>query len=126
MSKSKFTGLIFMMLFSIMGIIWVQIRWINNAVGIRNENFDYYVTASIRQAAEAIESSRRMNSFFDNFMMPLASNEDTVPDITSYFSMNSYSAGSDGKMSVRVTNQSVTQNPGEAPVITIHDTIYYC
>jgi len=56
MSKSKFTGLIFMMLFSILGIIWVQIRWINKAVGIRNENFDYYVTASIRQAAEAIES----------------------------------------------------------------------
>ncbi len=124
MNKNKFIGLIFMMLFSIMGIIWVQIRWINKAVGIRNENFDYYVTASIRQAAEAIESSRKMNSFFDNFMMPLAANEDTVTDITSYFSMNSYSAGSDGKMSVRVTNQSVTQSPGEAPVVTIHDTIY--
>ena len=124
MSKSKFTGLIFMMLFSILGIIWVQIRWINKAVGIRNENFDYYVTASIRQAAEAIESSWRMNNFFDDFMMSSASGEDTVPDITSYFSMNSFSAGSDGKMSVRITNQSVTQNPGEAPVVTIHDTIY--
>lgn len=124
MSKNKFIGLIFMMLFSIIGIIWVQIRWINKAVGIRNENFDYYVTASIRQAAEAIESSWRMNSFFNDFMVPLASNDDTVSDMTSYFRMNSFSTGPDGKISIRVTNQSVTQSPGEKPVVMIHDTIY--
>jgi two-component system, OmpR family, phosphate regulon sensor histidine kinase PhoR len=124
MNRSKFAGLIFMMLFSIIGIIWVQVRWIWNAVGIRNENFDFYVTSSIREAANSIESSRKMN-FFDDFMFPGAtSSGDTANDITSYFSMNSYSTGSNGNISVRITNQSVTQNPGEAPVVTIHDTIY--
>ncbi len=124
MNKNKFIGLIFMMLFSIVGIIWVQIRWINKAVGIRNENFDYYVTASIRQAAEAIESSWRMNSFFNDFMVPLASNDDTASDMTSYFRMNSFSTGPDGRISIRVTNQSVTQSAGGKPVVTTHDTIY--
>ncbi|MCU0461413.1 MAG: HAMP domain-containing histidine kinase [Bacteroidales bacterium] len=124
MNRSKFAGLIFMMLFSIIGIIWVQIRWIRNAVGIRNENFDFYVTSSIREAANSIESSRKMN-FFDDFLFQgTASAGDTSNDITSYFSVNSYSTGGNGNISVRITNQSVTQNPGEAPVVTIHDTIY--
>ncbi|MCX6332836.1 MAG: HAMP domain-containing sensor histidine kinase [Bacteroidia bacterium] len=125
MNKSKFAGLIFMMLLSIIGITWVQIVWIRNAIGIRNENFDYFVTVSIRDAANSIESSRKMNNFFDDFMSPgAASFGDTASDITSYFSMNSYSTGSDGKLNVRVTNQSVTQNQGGTPVVTIHDTIY--
>lgn len=119
-----FTGLVFMMLFSIIGIIWVQIRWINKAVGIRNENFDFYVTASIREAAEALESSWRMNSFFDDFMFSSSQEVDTSANITGYLSMNSYSAGSDGTVRIQITNQSFTQNPGEEPVITVHDTIY--
>jgi two-component system, OmpR family, phosphate regulon sensor histidine kinase PhoR len=124
MSKKKFIVLIFMMLFSILGIIWVQVRWISKAVGIRNENFDYYVTASIRDAVASLESSRRMNSFFNDFSFPQNIGNDSLSGVTSYFSMNSVSSGSDGKMSVRITNQSVTQNPGEEPVVTVHDTIY--
>ena len=124
MNRSKFAGLIFMMVISTIGITWVQIIWIRNAVGIRNENFDYYVTASIREAAAAIESSRKMN-FFDDFMFPgTISRTDTSGDITSYFSMNSITSSGNGRMSVRITNQSVTRNPGEEPVITIQDTIY--
>lgn len=124
MSRKLFTGLVFMMLFSIIGIIWVQIRWINKAVGIRNENFDFYVTASIREAAEALESAWRMNSFFDDFMFSSSQEVDTSANITGYLSMNSYSAGSDGTVRIQITNQSFTQNPGEEPVITVHDTIY--
>ncbi|MCU0455341.1 MAG: HAMP domain-containing histidine kinase [Bacteroidales bacterium] len=124
MNRKLFTGLVFMMLLSIIGIIWVQIRWINKAVGIRNENFDFYVTASIREAAESLESTWRMNNFFDDFMFSSAQDPDTSANISGYLSMNSYSAGSDGTVRIQITNQSFTQNPGEAPVITIHDTIY--
>ena len=67
MNRMKFTGLIIMMLLSIIGIIWVQIVWIRNAVGIRNENFNNAVIVSLNNAANAIESSRKMN-FFNNFI----------------------------------------------------------
>jgi hypothetical protein len=124
MNKGKFTGLIFMMLFSIIGIIWVQLKWIKNAIGIRNENFDYYVNASIRDAANAIESSRKM-SFINDFMFPESSSlNDTSTDITSYIRMGSYSSDEGGNFSVRITNQSVTQSPGKDPVVITHDTIY--
>jgi two-component system phosphate regulon sensor histidine kinase PhoR len=124
MNRKLFTGLVFMMLFSIVGIIWVQIRWINKAVGIRNENFDYYVTASIREAAEALESSWRMNSFFDGFLFSSVQEDDTSANVSGYLSMNSFTTGSDGTVRIQITNQSFTRNPGEEPVITVHDTTY--
>ena len=68
MNKKKFAWLIFMMLFSIIGIIWVQIIWIRNAVEVRNESFDYAVNASLGNAANAIETSRKMD-FFNNFLL---------------------------------------------------------
>jgi two-component system, OmpR family, phosphate regulon sensor histidine kinase PhoR len=124
MNRKKFMWLIFMMLFSIIGIIWVQIIWINNAVGIRNENFDYYVNTSIHDAASAIESSRKM-SFFNEFMFPQTSSfNDTSADITSYIKMGTYSSAEGGNFSVRITNQSVTQSPGKDPVVVTHDTTY--
>ena len=57
-----------MMLLSIIGIIWVQIVWISNAVSIKNESFNYAVSHSLSNAANAIESSRNMN-FFNNLMI---------------------------------------------------------
>lgn len=124
MNRSKFTGLIFMMLFSIIGIIWVQVIWIEKAININNKNFDYYAIASIRDAANSIESSRKMD-FLNNFVSPGSSTpESNGVDITSYLSSGSYSSGSNGTVSVHITNQSVTQNPGEDPVITVYDTSY--
>jgi two-component system phosphate regulon sensor histidine kinase PhoR len=124
MNKSKFTGLIIMMVFSIIGITWVQIVWIRNAIGIRNENFDYFATSSIRDAANSIESTRKMN-FLSDYMFPGTSSfDDTIADISGYINLGNLSAGSNGGVSVRITNQSVTQNPGEAPVITFYDTTY--
>ena len=61
MSRKKFIGLIFMMLFSLAGIIWVQLIWIRNAINIRNESFNAIASASINDAARSIESSRKMN-----------------------------------------------------------------
>jgi hypothetical protein len=125
MNKSKFVGLIFMMVLSLIGITWIQLWWIRGAINVRNENFDYLVTTGIREAAGAIETSRKINNFFSDFISPGNDVfEDSIGDITSFFKTGSYSTGSNGKMSVRITNQSITQNPGEAPVITFHDTVY--
>lgn len=123
MNRKKFIWLIFMMLLSLIGIIWVQSIWIRNVVGVLNENFDYYVNSSLRDAADAIESSRKMN-FFNNFMVPATDIfSDSTKDLTGYASTQSYSIGNGGNFSVRITNQSVTQSPGQAPVIITHDTI---
>ncbi len=124
MSRKKFIGLIFMMLFSIVGIIWVQLIWIRNAIKIRNDSFDAWVGTSINDAAQSIESSRKM-SFFNDYLLkePIEHvNEDAV--ISGYMNIESYSMGSDGNFSLRITNQSVTGNPGETPVIITHDTTF--
>lgn len=122
MNKKKFTGLIFMMLFSIIVIIWVQIIWIRNAVELRNESFDIAVNASLGGAANAIESSRKMN-FFNNFLRsdPNSSNN-LQNDVAGYFSMGSSAFRSGGNFSVRITSQSVKSVPGSKPVIITHDT----
>ncbi len=122
MSRKKFIILIFMMLFSLAGIIWVQIIWIRNAINIRNESFNSIAIASINDAARAIESSRRMN-FFNEYL--LSEPDDSQPgeaSISGYLNIESYSLGDDGNISLRITNQSVTGKPGEEPVVIIHDT----
>lgn len=120
MNRMRFTGLIIMMLFSIVGIIWVQIVWIRNVVSIQNESFDNAVGVSLNNAANAIESSRKMN-FFNNFMLtdPLSFN-DTSSDITSYMSIGSYTSEPGNKISVRITNQTVTGNSDTGKVTTVN------
>ena len=66
MSKKFFTGLVLMMALSIIGITWVQVKWIRNAVGIQNKSFDNAVLGSLNDAAHEIESLRKMN-FFNNY-----------------------------------------------------------
>lgn len=122
MNKKKFNGLIFMMLFSIIVIIWVQIIWIRNAVGLRNESFDIAVNASLGSAANAIESSRKMN-FFNNFLRSdpnLSGNLQN--DAAGYFSIGNSGSRSGGNFSVRITSQSVKSVPGSKPIIITHDT----
>jgi len=122
MNRYKFTGLIFMMLFSIIGIILVQMVWINEAVGIRNESFNAVAIASIRDAAESIESSRKMSFFNDYILKDPAARQNQSSSVSDYVNIRSFSAGDKSGFSVRITNQSVTQNPGEEPVVVIHDT----
>ena len=120
MNRMKFTGLIIMMLLSIVGIIWVQIVWISRAIGIRNDNFNNAVIVSLHTAATAIESSRRMN-FFNNFMLsdPLLFSN-SHGDVSSYLSIGSYSSEPDDKISVRITNQSMTGNSDTGKVTTVN------
>ena len=122
MNRKKFGWLIFMMLFSIIGIIWVQIVWIKNAVSVRNESFDYAVNASLGSAADAIETSRKMN-FFNNFLItdPISLNNNQ-DDYSGYISIGSSAYKSGGNFSVRITSQSVTSNQGSKPLIVTHDT----
>ena len=128
MSKSKFIGLIFMMLLSLTGIIWVQIVWINNALSIRNENFNRDVFVSLDNAANAIESNREMSFFFDD---PLMFNPGSG-DISSYLSIGSYSSNDGKNFNYSVTSQTVTgtmDSTGKIsynkPVISRTDTTFY-
>ena len=109
MNKTKFTGLIVMMVLSIIGIIWVQAVWIRNAFAIRNENFNNAVIACLNNAAGAIESSQRLN-FFNNFMPadPFAFRRMYQGDAANYLSIQSYSSFDSSGFSVRIDNQSYT------------------
>ena len=119
MNRKKFAGLILMMLLSIIGIIWVQIVWIRKAIDIQNESFNNSVANSLYNAANAIESSRKMN-FFNNFMavepLPFSDSSD---DVTGYLSIGSYSSDPGGKFSLSITNQSVTGSSNKDKVTSI-------
>jgi two-component system, OmpR family, phosphate regulon sensor histidine kinase PhoR len=119
MNRMKFTGLISMMLLSIIGIIWVQIVWIRNAVNIRNESFNYAVSVSLSDAEHAIESSRRMN-LFNNFMLtdPLSLN--SANDISEFLSIGTYSSFPGNDMSVSITNQTITGRAHDQQITTVN------
>jgi len=120
MNRKKFTGLIIMMVLSIIGIIWVQSVWISKAVGIQNEGFNYAVKMSMLNAANAIESSRRMN-FFNNFMpIDPVSFSDSSNDINGYLSIGTYSSTPGSDFRLRITNQSVTGDMARGKVTTIN------
>jgi len=132
MSRKKFAGLIFMMLVSITGIIWVQTIWIKNAIGIRNENFNNTVIASINDAVEAIESSRRIDFFNDFILSDGMAIQNSPGDVTSYLSIGSYSSMDGGNISFSITNQSVrgiidttTGNNHDSLRIVEIDTTFY-
>jgi two-component system phosphate regulon sensor histidine kinase PhoR len=120
MNRKKFTGLIIMMLLSVIGIIWVQSVWIKNAINTRNETFNNYVGLSLNNAASAIESARKMN-FFNNFMFsdPSVFN-DTSSQVQSYLSVGSYTSEPGNKISVRITNQSYSGGPDTGKVTTVN------
>jgi len=107
-----------MMLLSIIGIIWVQIVWIKNAVSIQNESFNNAVNRSLNNAANAIESSRKMN-FFNNFILndPLTFNSSNE-GFENLLNIGSYSSEPGSKISVSITNQ--TYNSSLDTVTTVN------
>lgn len=123
MNRKKFTGLIIMMLLSIIGIIWVQIVWIRDAVNIQNESFNTAVSVSLTNAANAIESSRRMNFFNNNMLMDPLSFDDSPGDITGYLSIGRYSSDAGNNLSVKITNQSYSGS-FDFPIVTRVDKSY--
>lgn len=125
MNRKKFIGLIFMMLISIIGIIWVQSVWIRNAVGTQNDNFNAAVIAGIHDAANSIHTSREISLFNDILLPGPGSLNNPSDNIAEYMSIDSYTSSSAGdQLSVRITNQSVTKAPGQEPVVVINDTVF--
>jgi two-component system phosphate regulon sensor histidine kinase PhoR len=120
MNRRKFAGLIIMMLLSIIGIIWVQIVWIQNAINIQNASFNNRVAVSLNNAANAIESSRRMN-LFNNFMItdPFAFN-DTSDEINGYLSIGSYSSSPGDQINLSISNHTFTGNSDTAKVTSVN------
>jgi two-component system phosphate regulon sensor histidine kinase PhoR len=118
MNRTKFTGLIAMMLLSILGIIWVQVVWISNAIKIQNEAFNKTVSMSLLNAANHIENYRRMN-FFNNLMPddPFIFS-DSSTEIDGFLSIGNYSSGN--KLSISITNQSFEGGPDTGKITTVN------
>jgi len=113
MSKRFFTGLVIMMALSIIGITWVQINWIKNAVEILNQDFNNRVFNSLNNAAGEIESLRKMN-FFNNLgsSAPLISS-DSSGKIEGYVSFGSYTTQGGGGFSININNKTVPLSQGD-------------
>jgi two-component system, OmpR family, phosphate regulon sensor histidine kinase PhoR len=123
MNRKKFAGLIIMMLLSIFGIIWVQIVWIRNAIKIRNESFNNAVYISLTNAANAIESSRKLN-FFNNFVLDDPGLYNNIGSKSSdYFSINSYSSDAGTNLRVQINNQ-IIQGSSDTGNLTINGRSY--
>ena len=126
MKKVRFPGLIIMMLLSVIGIIMVQIIWIRNAIGIRNEIFNNAVIISLNNAAGAIESSRKME-FFNNFILsdPFSSG-DPSKDIHSYMrSRNDSLSDHSTIFNGRITNRTVTGNMNTGEITSVNKSYSY-
>ena len=125
MNRMKFTGLIIMMLLSVVGIIIVQIVWITKAVSIRNENFNNAVIATIHNAANAIETSGKM-SFFNNFILnePMEFRGNST-DISAYMNVVRNSSDPGNSISVRITNQTVTGSNDTATLTTVNKSYLF-
>lgn len=116
MNRKKFTGLIIMMILSIIGITWVQIVWIRNAVEVQNDGFNNRVSQSLIHAAGSIENSRQMN-FFNNFMpADPFSGYDSSQDMSGFNGIGGSSPES--SLSISITNQSVSGNSDTSKVTT--------
>ncbi len=117
MNRKKFTGLIIMMVLSIIGITWVQIVWIRNAVEVQNDVFNNRVNQSLIHAASSIENSRQMN-FFNNFMpVDPFSDYDSSQDILGFQGIGDYSSPG-SSLSISITNQSVSGNSDTSKITT--------
>ena len=51
------------MVFSLLGIIWVQLIWVENAITVRNDLFRRSVYNSLQETARSIETSRQMEFY---------------------------------------------------------------
>jgi two-component system, OmpR family, phosphate regulon sensor histidine kinase PhoR len=111
MNRKIFASLVIMMALSIVGITWVQIVWIRNAINIYNENFNNQVLMSLGNAAGEIEAARKMN-FFNNF--GYANNQtivDTSSGISGYFSFGGSLTQNGNTVSININNHSFAGQP---------------
>ena len=78
MNMRKFTGLIVLMVVSVVAIVWVQVTWISNSVRAQNEQFDFFVINTLRNTAHSMETNRRMNFLNEMFIRGYSSLPQTI------------------------------------------------
>ncbi len=61
MNKKVFTGLVILMGISILGIIIVQLVWMNNAIKVKNELFDRSVNEALNNTVYKLENNHDFN-----------------------------------------------------------------
>jgi two-component system, OmpR family, phosphate regulon sensor histidine kinase PhoR len=106
MSRRFFIGLVIMMALSIIGITWVQINWIRNAVRMANETFNNAVFISLNNAANEIETLRKLN-FFNNYgAANNFSGPDTSGNAEGYFSFGSTVTIGGNSLNINIGNNS--------------------
>jgi two-component system phosphate regulon sensor histidine kinase PhoR len=123
MSRKFFTGLVIMMVLSIIGITWVQINWISNALDILNKNFNGAVFNSLNNAAGEIESLRKMN-FFNNFgNANQISGADSSENIEGYVSFGGYVSNEGGNFSININNKIVPLYKDEQGILNVEKQV---
>ena len=105
MNRKFFTGLVFMMALSIIGITWVQIVWIKNAVDKSNENFNMAVFSSLNNAAGELVNSRKMKSFNNFILQDPAGMIDSSIGGMGVISYRSTMSANGGTVSINISNQ---------------------
>jgi two-component system, OmpR family, phosphate regulon sensor histidine kinase PhoR len=80
MNKRFFTGLIILMGISILGIIAVQLIWMNNAIGVKNELFNRSVNEALNNTVNKLEDLHNFGvvnqMVFDNSMQWTGESDD--------------------------------------------------
>ncbi|MCD4769963.1 MAG: hypothetical protein K8R35_07345, partial [Bacteroidales bacterium] len=139
MRRWKFIGLVGLMVFSLIGIIWVQMVWINNAISIRNGLFNKLVYQSLQSTARKIESARQMEFYrrmmaadsllqlqtTDMITNPFSSG-DIYPDNDGNIVMRSRTAGTSETFSFKLTdNGRYVSFSGDYQAAAITDSVPY-
>jgi two-component system phosphate regulon sensor histidine kinase PhoR len=120
-SKRFFTGLVFMMALSIIGITWVQIVWIKNAVDKSNENFNMAVFSSLNNAARELENSRRMNSFNNFVLQSPARVIDSSGGVSGVISYRSTITSDGSTVSINISNQVGNLEKNESRSVAVEN-----
>ena len=103
-----------MMALSIIGITWVQIKWIRNAVSTQNDSFNNAVFISLNNAASEIESLRKVN-FFNNFAGDNSYTfQDSSSNMEGFFSFGSSVTVGRSSISINIGNNTVPLNGADA------------
>ena len=119
MNKKKFIGLILLMVISLSGIIWVQVRWISNAVRVRNEQFDLAVANSLRNTAGMIETSAQMAFLNSQYLNSLRGEDSTNQMIEN----RRRTTGGSGNYSIHFSQSSESYDNGDIKRGSVSGTI---
>ena len=124
MSKKFFSGLVLMMVLSIIGITWVQIIWIRNAIDFSNQNFNSAVFNSLTNAAGEIESVKKLN-FFNNFPgNDHFMGEDSSSNVEGYVSFGSYVSHDGSNLNINIDNNYATLSTDGKGTLKVQKKVY--